>query len=73
MTSAALAASQLAASAQPPLSRMPAAVASAASSARSAQTTRAPSPASASADDLPMPEAAPNTTAVLPVRSKSLR
>jgi hypothetical protein len=33
-------------------------------SERSAQITRAPSEASASADDLPMPEAAPSTIAV---------
>ncbi len=50
-----------------------AAVASAPSPARSAHITRAPRDASASADDFPIPEAAPSTTAVLPVRSKSLR
>src|SRR5580693_10354307 len=68
-TSERLDASHAAASAQPPASRMAAAVASAPSFDRSAHITLAPSDARASAEDLPMPEAAPSTTAVFPVRS----
>jgi len=73
VTSEALDASQFAEAAKPPFARMPAAVASAPSAARSAHITSAPSDANASAEDLPMPEAAPSTTEVFPVRSKSLR
>jgi hypothetical protein len=45
---------------------MPTAVASALAAARSAQNTLVPSAADASAEDLPMPEAAPSTTAAFP-------
>src|ERR1700760_4449693 len=72
-TAVRLAASHTAADADPPFFRMPAAVASAPSASRSAQSTTAPSAARASADDFPMPDAAPSTTALFPERSNNFR
>ena len=65
-TSSPLAASARDASAVPPPARIAAAVASARARSRSAQWTAAPSAPSASAAALPIPEAAPRTSALRP-------
>jgi hypothetical protein len=56
--------------ASPPACRMPLATGSQASALRLDTTTRAPSEASVSAIERPMPRLEPVTTATLPVRSK---
>src|SRR5882724_9298109 len=58
--------------ASPPALRMPSAAASQASSLRLEITTLAPSLASSSAEERPMPRLEPVTTATLPVRSNGV-
>src|ERR1700709_1206522 len=58
--------------ASPPALRMPSAAASQASPLRLEITTLAPSFASSSAEDRPMPRLEPVTTATLPVRSNGV-